>query len=128
MKYLLNKTDSTLVIGYMEIGPGKYDQITDGEVESPEVVYAVRNKWATVSDKEPKEIDFGKEEMVFEVPSTAGSEVFPGKDPDLVAVTSTVIAEDEPEADAKDVPVEAETPAVEETAAAKKSTRKPKGE
>lgn len=77
MKYLQNKTQNTLVVGYLEIPKGKYGDITDSEAESAEVIYAIRSKWASLHDTPPADIAFEEVEMVFEKPSVLGMDEFP---------------------------------------------------
>lgn len=74
MKYLLNLTPTNLSVNkYQEIAPGKYGTITDAEAESPEVIYAVRAKWASVHDTVPGTLEFETPKMEFETPATQGN-------------------------------------------------------
>lgn len=86
MKYLLNHTETILSVSkYLDISPGKYGSITDAEVESPEVVYAVRAKWATLHDKIPQEIAFEAPAIEFEAPAYEEDKL-----PDAVEVPAPV--------------------------------------
>lgn len=102
MKYILNLTQTVLSISkYLDIPAGKFASIADHEVESPEVIYAVRAKWATIHDEIPKEITFETPEIVFETPASEGNFL-----PDAV---EQVVAEPVAQ-EAEEAPVEAEKP------------------
>lgn len=78
MKYLLNLTENTLVIGYLEIPQGKYGDIADREAESEPVIYAIRRKWASLHDTPPAELEVTKKEIQFDTPAVQGFSEFPG--------------------------------------------------
>lgn len=111
MAYILNLTNTILTVGkYAEIKPGKYIHADKFVLESEEVAYALRAKWATLHDDVPSEISFGEDSVVFHSSAAEGSSEYPGE------------AKLEPE---PEVAPEAEaTPeAVEETPAPKKATK-----
>lgn len=72
MKYIQNLTKTNLVVGRLEIAPGKSGEITDSEVESDGVMYAVRSNWARVSDLKQKDLDMDLPEVEFARPAIMG--------------------------------------------------------
>lgn len=72
MKYIQNFTKTNLVVGRLEIAPGTSGEITDSEVESDAVMYAVRSGWAKVTDQKQKDLSLDVPEVTFERPAIMG--------------------------------------------------------
>ena len=80
MSYILNLTNTTLAIGnFAEVKPGKYQAVDKFILESAELAYAVRAKWATIHEEVPAELEF-KEEISFVESALIGSETYPGNE------------------------------------------------
>lgn len=112
--YILNHTNTTLSVGqFADIPPGKYIKGDKFILESAEVAYAVRAKWASLHEAPPAEIPYENEKVNFEVPAVVGTSKFPEAEP--AAVPAEEVKEVEPEVK------EAEP----EVSTAKKGGRKP---
>lgn len=125
--YILNHTNTKLSVGqFAEIDPGKYLKADSVILESAEVAYAVRAKWASLHETIPAEIQFEGDKISFETPPTEGTSEFPTAtlQEDPVAEPAAVVEEEK----AAEPAAVAEPEVVEEAAPAKKGGRKPAAE
>ncbi len=110
MQYIQNFTNTQLIVGRLAIAPGKSAPVADSEVESNDVLYAVRSGWAKVTPTEQADVPFEAPGVTFARPDILGSPTPPVSKPVPESLPEAPVAEVAPEA----APVEVVAEVVEE--------------